>query len=82
MNFTDQLCLTVRGKKKKINGRLLETSSQNLFISGGYIAESDVFQVPERRYIYMLCETHFALAANFIAVLGDSLVCCLFLFVC
>ena len=68
--------------KKKINGRFLETTGQIFFISDGYIAESDVFQVSERGYIYMLCETHLALAANFIVELGDSLVVYVFMCMC
>ena len=50
LNFTDYLFLFVGGKKKEgCNDRFLETADQNLFILGGYIAESDVLQISENQ---------------------------------
>ena len=34
-------------RKKACIDRFVETDSQNLFLLGGYIAESDVFQILE-----------------------------------
>ena len=49
LNLTDCLCLIIRIEKIGCNNRFLETTGQNLFLLGGYIDKSVVFQIPKKQ---------------------------------